>query len=91
MTPSVLGDLWQVVQRFKPGRLRQTISCVRHVGCRDCEDFASVMSNVRLTVIGADLHACGNFAKLPTDNVCLQYRLNRTSVVIGDARFTHLD
>jgi hypothetical protein len=50
-----------------------------------------VMSNVRLTVIGADLHACGNFAKLPTDTVCLQYRLNRTSVVIGDARSTHLD
>jgi hypothetical protein len=60
------------VQRLKPGRLRQTISCVRHVGCRDCEDFASVMSNVRLTVIGADPDAFGNFAKLPTDTVCLQ-------------------
>jgi len=72
VSPSVLGALWQVVQRLTPGRLRRTISCVRHVGCRDCEDFASVMSNVRLTVIGADLHACGNFAKVPTDAVCLQ-------------------
>jgi hypothetical protein len=60
------------VQRLKPGRKWQAISCVRHVGCRDCQDFASVMSNVRLTVIGADLDGCGNFAKLPTDAVCLQ-------------------
>jgi len=45
---------------------------VPRVGCRDCEDFASVMSNVRLTVIGADPDAFGNFAKLPTDAVCLQ-------------------
>jgi len=60
------------VQLLKPGRVRQTISCVRHVGCRDCQDFASVMSNVRLTIIGADLDTCGNFAKLPTDAVCLQ-------------------
>jgi hypothetical protein len=68
-----------------------TISRVRSADRRGSQSFASMMSNDRLTVMGAGLDACGNFAKRPTDGVCLQYRLTLTSVVIATPRSTQPD